>query len=438
MKKTLFTIIGAILGLPLSYYFQPEMVRAKIGGISGYVKHFDEILEADDLIGNVVIGVVVFGLIGFIIGYFMDKANEPKTRENKQNQRTESPKINYEKTGKDIGKALASVLSVLLLNFNKVKKRIISNPKIVGIIGLIILILSVFYYVFIKNHPTKDGKEIAAKMCECYDTYNKEIIIAYSDFSENFDKTKYKQRNEARNALQNTSNPISNKKYNCIESINKEYQLIERKYNSDYKGRNKLELSYNQNQNNCSEKVNEKENALYNEISKKIETIKDPEPDKAKIKGDLIGNKILGWNFDYLSEFKKFKILNTTKNSSRIEYDIEMELLDEKKNSAHDCEVKVIYNLGSNGWYFNNVKMKYITYINTGYPDKWTKITPLKNCQYNVFDLGNKYWIRDGSYGKKYKGGPDGETYHLKSSTIYLMSRDNRPVKIKFKYKPNK
>jgi len=79
MKKTLFTIIGAILGLPLSYYFQPEIVRVKIGGISGYIKHFDKILEADDLIGNVVIGVVVFAVVGFVIGYFMDKNASPKT-----------------------------------------------------------------------------------------------------------------------------------------------------------------------------------------------------------------------------------------------------------------------------------------------------------------------------------------------------------------------
>lgn len=73
MKKTIFTIIGAILGIPLSYYFQPEMVQQKIGGISGYIEHFGDIINEKDLIGNVIIGVVVFALIGFVIGYFMDK-----------------------------------------------------------------------------------------------------------------------------------------------------------------------------------------------------------------------------------------------------------------------------------------------------------------------------------------------------------------------------
>lgn len=79
MKKTIFTIIGAILGLPLSFYFQPEMVQEKIGGIGGYVKNFNDILSESDLIGNVVMGVVVFALIGFILGCFMDKNENPKT-----------------------------------------------------------------------------------------------------------------------------------------------------------------------------------------------------------------------------------------------------------------------------------------------------------------------------------------------------------------------
>jgi len=78
MKKVVFTIIGAILGIPLSYYFQPDMVQQKIGGISGYVEHFGDIVSEKDLIGNVVMGVVVVALIGFVIGYFMDKNANPK------------------------------------------------------------------------------------------------------------------------------------------------------------------------------------------------------------------------------------------------------------------------------------------------------------------------------------------------------------------------
>jgi len=73
MKKTTYTIIGAIAGLPLSYFFQPEMVKDYVGGLAGYIKHFADILDESDLYGNVVAGVVVFGLVGLLIGYFIDK-----------------------------------------------------------------------------------------------------------------------------------------------------------------------------------------------------------------------------------------------------------------------------------------------------------------------------------------------------------------------------
>jgi hypothetical protein len=73
MKKIYFTVIGAILGLPLSYYFQPEMVQQKIGGIGGYIQNFGDIISEKDLVGNVITGVVAFALLGAIIGYFLDK-----------------------------------------------------------------------------------------------------------------------------------------------------------------------------------------------------------------------------------------------------------------------------------------------------------------------------------------------------------------------------
>jgi hypothetical protein len=79
MKKITFTIIGAVLGLPLSYYFQPDMVQAKVGGIGGYIKNFGDVLEAKDLISNVIMGVIVFAIIGYVVGYFMDKNEAQKT-----------------------------------------------------------------------------------------------------------------------------------------------------------------------------------------------------------------------------------------------------------------------------------------------------------------------------------------------------------------------
>jgi predicted RNA-binding Zn-ribbon protein involved in translation (DUF1610 family) len=72
-------IIGAILGIPLSYYFQSSMVQNKVGGIVGYFKHFGDIVKDGNLLGNVILSVIVFAIIGGLIGYFIDKNEVKKT-----------------------------------------------------------------------------------------------------------------------------------------------------------------------------------------------------------------------------------------------------------------------------------------------------------------------------------------------------------------------
>lgn len=78
MKKVIFAIIGAIFGLPLSYYFQPEMVRQKMS-LLDYITKINEVFDQKDLVGNVVFGVIVFAVLGFTIGYFVDKNAVKKT-----------------------------------------------------------------------------------------------------------------------------------------------------------------------------------------------------------------------------------------------------------------------------------------------------------------------------------------------------------------------
>jgi|GEM_PF-1149328 Putative stress-responsive transcriptional regulator len=88
-KMMTFALIGALLGIPFSYYFQSEMVQRMAGGITGYVKNFVTIVDdVDRFVGNgmdiiwdALIGVVIFTLIGGAIGYFMD-ASKSKSGQN--------------------------------------------------------------------------------------------------------------------------------------------------------------------------------------------------------------------------------------------------------------------------------------------------------------------------------------------------------------------
>lgn len=83
-KMVTFALIGALLGIPFSYYFQSEMVQRMAGGITGYVKNFVTIVDdvdrfvgsGMDIIWDALIGVVVFTLIGGAIGHFMDKSKQ--------------------------------------------------------------------------------------------------------------------------------------------------------------------------------------------------------------------------------------------------------------------------------------------------------------------------------------------------------------------------
>jgi len=79
-KKISFSILGAILGIPLSYYFQSEMVKSKVGGIGGYLQNFGDIVDNSDLLGNVIISIIVFALVGGVIGYFIDENEAKKTK----------------------------------------------------------------------------------------------------------------------------------------------------------------------------------------------------------------------------------------------------------------------------------------------------------------------------------------------------------------------
>lgn len=79
-KKITFSILGAILGIPLSYYFQSEVVKNIVGGFGGYIQHFfDIIIKNSDFSINIIPSIVIFAVIGGIVGYFMDASKAKKS-----------------------------------------------------------------------------------------------------------------------------------------------------------------------------------------------------------------------------------------------------------------------------------------------------------------------------------------------------------------------
>jgi len=67
IRLIVFAFYGVIIGIPLSYFFQPKFAN----GISGYFEQFEVILKTPQLLNNLKISIIIFTIIGVIIGYFV-------------------------------------------------------------------------------------------------------------------------------------------------------------------------------------------------------------------------------------------------------------------------------------------------------------------------------------------------------------------------------
>ena len=313
-----------------------------------------------------------------------------------------------------------------------------SRNKIILIsIASAIIVLYGVYYFFLRHDPVKDGKIAATAACDCFTKNIDEKIKVNEEFVKSFESYGFKKRQEARNKLQEMQNSVDTENTTCINASQQKFNDLRNRYIAKQEMVGKFDFTYNSQFNGCNPSNQSKFTSLYSDVENKIISIIDPEPDIEKIKTDLIGQQIPGWRFAYLSEYQSADILSTTRGSTRAEYQIKFQLIDKISNSQHDCEVVAVYLLGDQGWYFNDVRMIYITYTSTAPLNSWFKITPLKNCRYSILDQGHNYWAQDGYWGKKYQAGPNEAGFNLTSSEIYIMSRESQPVDIVFKYFPN-
>jgi len=316
----------------------------------------------------------------------------------------------------------------------KIRNKSFKNRLTILIISLIsIAFFSYWIYIkYFKDYPKKDAEQLVIEYCKCNDDYLNEISSKYENFIVHFDTLRYKGRQDARNEIFNLINPLNIKKDNCLQSISVKQEAIRQKYLTNLKDLAVFDMKFDQQKLNCIVDENKINNYL-SQTEEKILLIKEPEPNIEIIKNDLIGKSVLGWKFEMLSEFKNGKILNTLKSSNRIEYEILFKLED---TTEHDCKVFVSYLLNDFGWYFDNVKLDYITYINKALVNEWSVVYPLQNSTFEIIHNGNRYYIQDGYYGTRYKGGPDGENINLKNNQLYIMSREEYPIELILKYRP--
>ena len=294
------------------------------------------------------------------------------------------------------------------------------------------------YYFFIRHDPIKDAKKAADAYCDCTVKYYDALIKTNEGFIKSFDSYNFKKRQDARNKLHELQNAVTTSYTTCNSNALVNYNELRNRFVTTQEEIRKFDFAYSAQQGICSLSNQSKLTSLNSETENKISTIVDPEPDVLKIETDLIGKQIQGWNFDVLSEFNQTAITNTFRGTDRIEYTITTSLVGYRTSDVHEAQLIVTYNQGFDGWYFGDVKEVYITFEYNAPVNQWQEVTPLSNCTYTINHNDEQYWVQDGSYGSKYKaGGTDGETFYLRSSQIYLMSRETHPLKIVFKYTPS-
>ena len=68
-------VVGALLGYPLSYYFQPSALRSKVS-LGQYIEHASEVVGNSELVSSVVIGFVVAMAAGAGIGWLIQSSRQ--------------------------------------------------------------------------------------------------------------------------------------------------------------------------------------------------------------------------------------------------------------------------------------------------------------------------------------------------------------------------
>lgn len=74
-KTVLLGILGFFLGIPVSYFFQHEKIRASFS-VPQYLAKLPELLKSDEashFITPIIMAVVITTVVGVLIGYALDK-----------------------------------------------------------------------------------------------------------------------------------------------------------------------------------------------------------------------------------------------------------------------------------------------------------------------------------------------------------------------------
>lgn len=235
------------------------------------------------------------------------------------------------------------------------------NIKVViGVFSICVVLFGVYYF-FLKPNPIRDAKNLAAASCDCSTKYNDALIKVDKEFFKDFDDYGFKKREEARTKLQKLKNSAKSKYSKCDDEVSQDILTKITQYNTDKKLLDKFNSALKEQSQLCNPLNQSQLVSLNSEVENKILSIKDPLPNIKKIESDLLGHRIydpnryLWWDFDYLEEIKKFRIIHSFSNNNYAEFRIDLDLVGYNSGTKYKAEILVKYILNGNGWKFQNV-----------------------------------------------------------------------------------
>ncbi len=162
------------------------------------------------------------------------------------------------------------------------------------------------------------------------------------------------------------------------------------------------------------------------------------EPGIERIKSDLIGKKIPGWNFDRITEFSKASISSIARTDQRIDFRLDLHMLpyNSGKDEYYDAQLFATYLAGDDDWQLSNVEEIYLSYEVTIPPGRWVTINGIEGCSMQPDKKNNLEWTSK-KWDYDILSGPGIDEVTLPPASTYdVKAKAKHPVKMKLTFKP--
>lgn len=71
-SRTVGLVVGLLASYPVSYFFQPGVLRAKVS-LGDYISHANEVIQTKELQSTVIACLIICPLVGALLGHLLGR-----------------------------------------------------------------------------------------------------------------------------------------------------------------------------------------------------------------------------------------------------------------------------------------------------------------------------------------------------------------------------